>query len=458
MKTIINLLSNLSAVMGIITILKIPPGITSAIMWLPKLWAGAWSSAWGLAGGVGALYGWIHNDRKMLWTGLLGASLCLYYTRRVTQSQDAQFAQVFGPDWEAHIPASLRTRLAAKRYTLIQSAPPPVPGQRDVVIERSADFHKPLLCDVWEPPTGTPRSGLAIIYLHGGLWQALDKDFLTQPLFRRLCGQGHVIMDVAYSLSPDAQLDIMLGDVREAILWMKKHAARFAIDPQRIVLMGVSGGAHLALLTAYALGHPVLQNRETGTDPSVRAVVSISGITDMEAYFREYGRMNPLQPQTSAQINPDLRPYLHTRTRLDKFLTRSRLFPAYRHANMPGGALLLLYLMGGTPQDQPEAYRLGSPINHVGPHCPPTLHIHAGDDIIVDNSQGRRLHLALRMAGVPSIYIEIPHAVHAFDQYFGVSRRIAPAAQSVTYDLERFLALLAGWQPTAKRVVEDIAS
>jgi len=43
---------------------------------------------------------------------------------------------------------------------------------------------------------------------------------------------------------------------------------------------------------------------------------------------------------------------------------------------------------------------------------------------------------------VPSVYIEFPRSVHGFDQYFGVSRRIAPAAQSATYDIERFLALM----------------
>jgi hypothetical protein len=33
-------------------------------------------------------------------------------------------------------------------------------------------------------------------------------------------------------------------------------------------------------------------------------------------------------------------------------------------------------------------------------------------------------------------------SVHGFDQYFGVVRRVAPAAQSTTDELERFLALM----------------
>lgn len=110
---------------------------------------------------------------------------------------------------------------------------------------------------------------------------------------------------------------------------------------------------------------------------------------------------------------------------------------------MPGGPLLLIDLLGGTPGEVPEAYRLGSPIAHVRPGCPPTLQVLGDDDFVVDVSHGRRLHAALLEAGVPSVLVALPDTVHAFDQYFGVSRRVAPAAQAATYDIECFLALMA---------------
>jgi acetyl esterase/lipase len=124
-------------------------------------------------------------------------------------------------------------------------------------------------------------------------------------------------------------------------------------------------------------------------------------------------------------------------------MTRMRAFPETRYANMPGGALLLVNLMGGTLKEIPEVYRQASPLQHVGPHCPPTLQVFDAQDFVVDASHGRRLHQALRDAGVPSVYLEYPETVHGFDQYIGVSRRIAPAGQAVTYELERFLALMS---------------
>ena len=380
-------------------------------------------------------------DHSSLLAGLLGATLGIRHTILVTRQHDG-FTQAFGANWENLIPPDLKSRLGAKRYRFIQPAPPAVPGQRNVNLGKSGKTNEPLLCDIWQPPDGAPHTGLALIYFHGGAWQALDKDFLTQPLFRRLASQGHVIMDVAYSLAPGADLNRMLGDVKQAITWMKAHAQEYAVNSERIVLMGVSGGAHLALLAAYAPGHPAFQSVAPQNDMSIRAVISMYGVTDMSAFFQEYGQSTRKQPEYSSQITDDLRPQVYDKTWLDKFMTRIRAFPAYRHANLPGGALLLVYLLGGTLKEIPDTYRLASPIVYAGVHSPPTLQIFGEQDFVIDASHGRRLHQALQEVGATSVYIEFPESVHGFDQYFGVSRRVAPAAQSATYDIERFLALM----------------
>lgn len=441
LKKVSRFLSYLSAFLGSLLLVKSPPGLASGIVWLPKLLAGAWAPFLALAGILGAVFGWAHKDRKATLAGLFGATACIRHTLKVIASKE-QFSPAFGAGRENRIDPNLPTRVLPSRYRLIQPKLATIPGQRDVVIGTTGKADEPLLCDIWEPPDNIPHTGLAVIYFHGGAWQAVDKDFLTQPLFRRFARQGHVIMDVAYSLTPGADLNRMLGDVKQAIVWMKTHSKEYGVNPDRIVLVGTSGGAHLALLAAYAPDHPAFQLVCPEGDMSVRAVVSLSGITDLSAFFYEYGRSNPNQPEYSSQITDNLRPRLYSKTWLDKFLTRSRVFPAYRHSNMPGGVLLLIYLLGGTLKEIPETYRVASPISHVGPHCPPTLQLFGDSDFIVDVSHGRRLHQALCKAGISSVYIEFPDTVHAFDQYFGVSRRVSPAAQVATYNIEKFLALM----------------
>ena len=88
---------------------------------------------------------------------------------------------------------------------------------------------------------------------------------------------------------------------------------------------------------------------------------------------------------------------------------------------------------------RPGTRHLGSPINHAGPHCPPTLLLQGAHDVFGMVADGRRLHRALRQTGVASVYVEFPDTDHAFDL---ILPKWSPAAQAATYDTERFLALM----------------
>ena len=93
-------------------------------------------------------------------------------------------------------------------------------------------------------------------------------------------------MDVAYRLCPEVDIYGMIGDVKRAVAWMKANAARYQVNPERIVLGGGSAGGHLALLAAYAPHHPLLTPPDVqGCDLSVRAVVSYYGPTDLRAVY-----------------------------------------------------------------------------------------------------------------------------------------------------------------------------
>ncbi len=210
-------------VSGLILHIKFPPGIWGGVFWLPKLWADAWSPFLALLGLVSSLFGWVSWNPFAIVAGLSGAALLLRHILLVSKGEDP-LIPVFGVDRVQQI------RTATKKYRLIQPGPPPAKGTRDIVLQPENDIVPSLLADLWEPADNIPRSGLAVIYLHGGAWQAFDKDFLTQPLFRRLANQGHVILDVAYPLAPQANLNRMLASVEQAIGWMKEHAKEYRVE------------------------------------------------------------------------------------------------------------------------------------------------------------------------------------------------------------------------------------
>ncbi len=146
--------------------------------------------------------------------------------------------------------------------------------QPNIVYGRNPETGEPLVADIWQPRPGSQRTGLAVIYVHGGAWRLGEKDQGTRPFFKRLAGQGHVVMDMEYTITPTTSLDVMVQDLKRAILWMKKYAGNYGVSPDRIVLIGGSAGGHLSLLAAYTPNLPELQPEESDQDTSVHGVVA----------------------------------------------------------------------------------------------------------------------------------------------------------------------------------------
>jgi acetyl esterase/lipase len=445
------------AFLGILTLLKFPTrflcllkaknrhlGDGLTLLFVPflllKIITGIFSPFIALLGSLTTLMACIWNDLGILLSGLTGVVLTLRHLTRVTQEHN-HFTQTFGADWEAHIPESLRARMAPARWQFPLAIPASVGVQvtRDVIIGRMNQTREPLLTDLWEPPKGVSRTGIAVIHMHSTAWQALDKGMLMNYLFRRLARQGHLIMDLAYPLAPTANLNQMIKQVKRAILWMKDNAERFGINSERIVLMGGSGGGHLALLAGYTPNYTPFQPDNNSSDTSVRAVIAVHAMTDLVTFFEEYGVIEPRQPEYSFEVEESQLARKLDKTHFDRWLTEKRIWPQYRYQNMPGGALLLVGMLGGTLKERRKAYEEASPIYYVSADCPPTLQFFGTHDFYFLSSHGRRLHEALLEVGAVSIYVEFPQTDHGFNTFFP---RVAPAAQAAAYDIERFLALL----------------
>ena len=400
------------------------------LLWPFKLTGGALAPILGLISGLGSVAGLARRDWKMAGAGAVGAALAARFLQDLPDSEQA-FTAAFGQDWLQAIPASLQPKLAPQRWSLPAKTPGKVVWQRDMVYGHKAGTGAPLLADLWTPPPGVAPTGLAVVNVHGGAWRVGDKDLGTRFFFRRLAAQGHAVLDIAYSLWPEADIPAMIAEVKEAVLWIKDNGRRHGVDPDRIVLMGGSAGAHLALLAAYTSEHPSLPPLSGPGDASVRGVVafyppadllSLQGSADGQELEPDgTGVSGALDPVSEAILGLIFN--LHGDD-LDRELPFQEFFPA---------------IVGGTLEEVPEAYRLLSPMHHVGAHCPPTLLLHGTDDIFGLTPDVRRLHQKLLDAGATSILVEFPHADHAFDL---VLPQVSPVAQAAAYDAERFLALL----------------
>jgi acetyl esterase/lipase len=430
MKKLARRLAYTSALLNLLTLIPPLRAWLGVILLLPRFLSEACPFPLGLIGLMSAIVGRIKRDRHSVVAGLVGAGVAARHLVRVTAPHDC-FEREFGPDWQRRIPPSLRSRMLKRRYTPVLPPPSEAKVERDLPFAIHVETGAQLLADLWQPPACIPRTGLGIIYLHGSGWHYMDKDWQTRHFFCHLANQGHVVMDVAYTLAPSADLHAMLADVKRAVAWLKTNGGAYGVDPQRVVLMGGSAGGQLALLAAYAPRHPDLQPPDVNIDVSVCAVVAYYAPVDLTASYYFFAACYEDLFTRTAWLE---RGVMHV---VRPLLRRFRLLPTGRElVSIPG---MLTGLLGGTPDELPDLYYLGSPISHVGVHCPPTLLLQGGHDPGGMRPDALRLYRSLQAVGVRSIYLEYPNTGHCFDL---ILPRLSPAAQAATYDVERFLALV----------------
>lgn len=97
--------------------------------------------------------------------------------------------------------------------------------------------------DVYRP---VARDGLlpALLYVHGGGFRILSKEthWLMALAFAR---QGYVVFSIDYRMVPH-RFPAAIEDACRASIWLKKNAAAFGADPERMIVSGESAGGNLA--------------------------------------------------------------------------------------------------------------------------------------------------------------------------------------------------------------------
>ncbi len=241
------------------------------------------------------------------------------------------------------------------------------------------------------PPAG--KLSPAVVWIHGGGWTGGTKnEARAKEICETLVNAGYVALNVDYKLG-DGAWPTNLHDCKNAVRFLRVHAAEWRVDPERIAVAGGSAGGHLALMVGYTAGVQELEPGAPypGVSSSVRAVIDMYGISDLRT----------------------------------------------RRETEPGGKVLASVRAPGPvavfgPAESAAVYRLASPVTHVSPATPPTLILHGDKDATVDLKQSQDLAAALARAGVPHELVVVPGAGHTFDwESWGkkpLSRDLRPVA------------------------------
>lgn len=123
------------------------------------------------------------------------------------------------------------------------AAAAPVTTTPDIAYGR----HERQQLDLYRPQ----RAGTypVVVFIYGGGWEEGDRG-MYRFVGAALAAAGIVTVIPDYRVFPEVRFPGFLEDAAGAVRWTREHAGRFDGDPDRMVLIGHSAGAHIAGMLA----------------------------------------------------------------------------------------------------------------------------------------------------------------------------------------------------------------
>ena len=128
--------------------------------------------------------------------------------------------------------------------------------------------------DYYQPKSNTKLP--LVIYIHGGGWTHGNKE-AEYDKFKVFLANGYAVANIEYRLANQAVAPAAIVDVNTAINYLIRNANDLNFDKNKVVIMGGSAGAHLALLAGLQSQSKIYNNQKF----KVAAIISKYGPTDL---------------------------------------------------------------------------------------------------------------------------------------------------------------------------------
>lgn len=204
---------------------------------------------------------------------------------------------------------------AEERKVNTRKYPPQLPGSKVETYKTVGDVElKMWILNPQDHARADKRS--AIVFFFGGGWRSGNPaQFYYQG--KHLASRGMVVFLADYRVSSRHGVKPMqcVSDAKSAIRWVRKHAQRLGVDPDRIVAAGGSAGGHLAAATGTLeeFDEPT-EDRTVSSQPNAMALfnpASVIGPVDGKDLFKAEIRER-LDKATNGKPH-SISPYHHVR-------------------------------------------------------------------------------------------------------------------------------------------------
>ena len=257
---------------------------------------------------------------------------------------------------------ALTVILASRIAQADQDQPPQI--EQDVVYGHKDGLA--LTMDVYRPESDSNEAAI-LFMVSGGWYSRWAPPERAKPLFQPYLDKGYTLLAVRHGSSPRYSIPEAVSDVTRAVRFVRKNAKRFHVDADRLGVLGMSAGGHLALMlgTTGDDGEPDAKDKLDRVSSRVAAVVALVPPTDLRVAVWD-------APES---------------------------LPAYR--GFP--ALNLPLAKAGK----------NSPLVHVSADDAPSLVIMGGKDKLVPAKHGQWIDEAFQKKGVEHKLIVLPDAGHS---------------------------------------------
>jgi acetyl esterase/lipase len=217
------------------------------------------------------------------------------------------------------------------------------------------DKYPETVLDILQPRAPALADRPGVIVIHGGGWVQGNKERVLEEYCLPFIRHGLIVANVEYRLARAAPAPAAVRDVLQAAQWFHDHAAKYKVDPNRILVSGDSAGGNLALMIGM-----------TPESVKIAGVIDFFGIADVADQLE-----GPNAQEYAAQWIPE---------------QPNRL----------------------------ELARQMSPITYVRKGLPPILALHGDADPVVPYEQSVNLTKAIKNAGGNAELITVPGGKHGF--------------------------------------------
>jgi acetyl esterase/lipase len=232
---------------------------------------------------------------------------------------------------------------------------------------------KDLALDLYLPDGGPAP---LVVWVHGGVWSRRDKSDVP-PYF---VAAGFATASVDFRQTTEAPFPANVHDIKAAIRFLRAKSSEYGYRADRIAIVGVSSGAHLATLVGVTNGDTQLEGTvgdDKGASSAVQAIVSYYGASNLTTIL--------------AQSTP---------------FGLSVREPA------------LKLLLGALPDEAEDLAKLASPVFHVDASDPPLLLLHGDQDPQMPINQSHEMQGAYERLGL-DVYFDVVHgAKHGGDLFY----------------------------------------